>query len=437
MQSHLDFRFSCTVKQESASRRTRSLAAAHRKTIILLCGHFFAGFMPFIANAQTPSDDIPGAGEILERIARMREAMPPFAAVLLKTRKYEVLNADGSSVKEPTNLQTLSHYRQDGGRFDSRVLRHVTQGADQELQTDERTIWDGERFLDYYAVSGGNADRPRIFQGAEGDKERYVIAGNMPMREFLGHFGGDLAPFYDLLAPEAAALSVNATTIEGREAYLLEGQTTHGHYRIWLSAGDGHHLLKAESRKRGNDLWGRDPVTRFLQELTYEIYDVQIEEVNGRAIPVRSRYRYTKIAKDGTRSVHSGEFVLQEMERDPDFEAMGAFRLTGVPDGTSVRIFDAPAIAYEWRNGTVVPKVDPELLADLTDQIQEIERQIEGEPHPVAVAARPGDPLGGSPLGSRESSAPRWPLAWAWIAVAAAIAGGLGLSWWLHPRRAA
>jgi hypothetical protein len=85
---------------------------------------------------------------------------------------------------------------------------------------------------------------------------------------------------------------------------------------------------------------------------TYEAE--RLEEIEGRTITTQAKFNL--IVKKGDRELSNStqHYKLTNVDFDPDYEALGAFKIQ-LPEGTIVGDGDSPGVEYRWAGGQLVP----------------------------------------------------------------------------------
>lgn len=182
--------------------------------------------------------------------------------------------------------------------------------------------------------------------------------------------GSEYRSVYDLLqGASAVTLHESAATILGYDAYLLEAKTKYGVVKAWISPDAGCNCLKWEIIKSQNQFY-RDGATTDDPFTHWAIaYNVErVEQIEGRYITTQGRFSW--IVKDGDRELgnHTQRYRLTNIEFDPDYEAMGAFRMQ-LPEGTVVGDRDTEGVTYRWTGGQLVPLRAEPPAADRTEPV--------------------------------------------------------------------
>jgi hypothetical protein len=210
-----------------------------------------------------------------------------------------------------------------------------------------------------YGTAGGQL--PKISQEwAQGIEKGGPLVGKV--------FGSDFQSVYDLLKGASnVTLHDTATKILDYDAYLLEANTRYGIVKAWISPDAGNNCLKWEIVKNQSQFYRDGAIVADFQ-FTHWVaaYDGErVEQIDGRYITTQAKFKY--IATDGDTELSNStlHYKLKNIEFDPDYEAIGAFKIQ-LPEGTVVTHEEVPGIEFRWTNGKFVPNIDDYLIQNLT-----------------------------------------------------------------------
>ncbi len=254
--------------------------------------------------------------------------------------------------------RTLTMYNEDG----------TTQPAIRERVAD---TYDGTQLATIYRDTPGNPPEaslwgtaggllPKISQGlAEGIEQGGPLVGRV--------YGSNFHSVYDLLKGASnVTLHDTATKILDYDAYLLDANTRYGAVRAWISPDAGNNCLKWEIVKTQNQFY-RDGATTDDQ-FTHWVAAFEaerVEQIDGRYITTQAKFKWIVADGDTELSNYTHHYKLTNIDFDPDYEAMGAFKIQ-LPEGTVVTHNEVPGIQFRWTNGKFVPNIDDYLIQNLT-----------------------------------------------------------------------
>ena len=193
----------------------------------------------------------------------------------------------------------------------------------------------------------------------EEHKDHHLAVGyQAPAR---GYFSSDLEPVSAILGvAEDVRLRNRKEKIRGVECYVVEANTGNGDYTVWFDPEHGYNIRRAEVHKRGDDTWYGKPLSRppaKRTEFTFELENVECQEIGGHWIPVRAEWETTTKYESGRRQAAKHIYKLDNLDTSPDFEDIGAFA-PDVRNGTKTIIEgENPAIPLYWQDGEARPKV--------------------------------------------------------------------------------
>ena len=157
-----------------------------------------------------------------------------------------------------------------------------------------------------------------------------------------------------------------ATKILDYDAYLLEANTRYGIVRAWISPDAGNNCLKWEIVKAQNQFYLEGATTDDQFTHWVAAYDAErVEQIDGRYITTQAKFKHIVTDGDTENSNYTQHYKLTNIDFDPDYEAMGAFKIQ-LPEGTVVTHEEVPGIQFRWTNGKFVPNIDDYLIQNLT-----------------------------------------------------------------------
>lgn len=207
-------------------------------------------------------------------------------------------------------------------------------------------------------------------------------------------FGSSHRSVPDLLAEGELHLHDDQETIDGERCYVLEATTKYGTVKAWIAPGKGYHALKYAIDKKKDDLFDETPFGALGEpgkkgvRWTALLHSAQVERVGDVFVPVAGELSYTSYLEDGEKHVQRYTVERNDIDLNPDFEALGAFVL-GVPNGTRVLRDDFPGISWEWQDGKVVPSVSASDVDVIDKQISQLrDKEVKPtEKGPIAGAS--------------------------------------------------
>ena len=216
-------------------------------------------------------------------------------------------------------------------------------------------------------------------------------------RALEGYIPGDQEkPLWQILQ-SASTLRVRDTmeTVGSHQTYVLEAETEHGRYTLWIDPEHGFnprrivverqggHLLDGrvlsspplKPAKAGNALFPTVPLKGHRVVLD----SVEIERIGDTFVPTEAKISLTRTYSSDEKVVFTTSYKRTGIDLDPDFEAIGDAFVLDVSDGTAVLNVDLQMIKYQWQGGKVVPLIDQSHLDMIENTIEEIQKQAKFE----------------------------------------------------------
>ncbi len=221
-----------------------------------------------------------------------------------------------------------------------------------------KTIMDGNAF----ARLTSGLDRPPIGAFINRDKEFYSRFFNRLIRHPMNGgplwgrmVGNNQKNVADLLIESASVnLHEKRENINGSVCYVVEATTRYGKVTAWIAPEKGYNALKWSIQKEPGDLFNDGPVivsswlAEFVADDLQKVGDFWVTKAGCMTFSIGYNDEYpvkTRITKY--------KYQLSDIQIDPDFEALEAFKID-FPDGTPVKIEQAPGVRYVWQDGKPV-----------------------------------------------------------------------------------
>ena len=115
-----------------------------------------------------------------------------------------------------------------------------------------------------------------------------------------------------------------------------------------------------------------------LDSWTAVFDSVELQKVDDVFVPKGGAFTLTIEKTDGNTSVLNYEYKISNIQLNPDFDALGAFKID-IPNGLWVFHREFPRIKYFWQNGRLVTKVDEKFIADLDSEIEQSGNEVNAE----------------------------------------------------------
>ncbi|MHC4657328.1 MAG: hypothetical protein ACYS91_20255 [Planctomycetota bacterium] len=164
--------------------------------------------------------------------------------------------------------------------------------------------------------------------------------------------------------------------INGVACFILEGTSEYGKVTAWIAPEKGYSAMKWVIEKSSQSLFDNTPLSTKWPSVESgkdiftlkELHEVKVE---GKTVFVPKRAHFTHITnfRDVTKNVDEYEYQTSDIQINPDFEALGAFKID-FPEGTRVFNKDNPNLIFRWKNGK--PVADAE-ATDTKDNVSQKE----------------------------------------------------------------
>jgi hypothetical protein len=147
-------------------------------------------------------------------------------------------------------------------------------------------------------------------------------------------------------------------------------------WKLWIAPERGYNLARQEI--------SREPAPGERSVGTVDDVEFEFLEPTGWVVS-RGRYSDTK-TRAGGELASTLQVQRTRIDPDPDFDALGAFQLPAIPDGTTVIISEGnPAggdpvrdpIRHVWKDGKPVPAYSPEAVERIRRRVEEVKRARE------------------------------------------------------------
>ncbi len=196
-------------------------------------------------------------------------------------------------------------------------------------------------------------------------------------------YGSNYKSVADLLG-EASNFHVHETkeNINGVACFILEGTSEYGKVTAWIAPENGYNAMKWVIEKGPHHLFNDTAISQKWPgikdwQVTYNVKELHkiISEDNTVFTPKLSSFNFHINFRDGTNNVDHYEYKVSDIQLNPDFEALGAFKID-LPEGIRVFNKDIPNLIFRWKNGKPVADVDRRFLDILDNEIEQIESDV-------------------------------------------------------------
>jgi hypothetical protein len=204
-------------------------------------------------------------------------------------------------------------------------------------------------------------------------------AGSFLEGRFLHNFDGD---WIEILENETGlGLANELEDIEGNPCLALSASTPHGDYALWIDPNAGYRIRRGLISVGSDDLaWGTpllDSPYRAqhhrIAQIEMEVTNVLIETIDGFYVSTGGTLT-TKFFYDDDTVSH----VVKEVDRhnvvlNPDFTAMGAFKVD-LAEGTILTYWfeEDIRLKYVWENEQLTPWVEEFVIEDIEGDLGDL-----------------------------------------------------------------
>jgi len=318
----------------------------------------------------------PTAFELLDKYTETQNKLKSFILKAQTSRKGK--SSTAAMGKFSTDYSYEYELRFDGKRASLRRYIWGKPNSTLNLTKDEALyksrLWDGETSFNY--VRSANSQRSPLgkvtitrIEGENNKRKTFKYCEKeFPGRTSRGYFPADTDRI-DTILRKANTISVRDETenIGGADCYVIEADTKHGEYTVWIDPSHGYHIVKATAKRgAGNVVAPRNykltgPETRF-----FLLENVRFTKVDDVWVPMELDLAYgsTYHSYNSFDNTKMHQKVI-DIILNPDHDALGSFVPDDIPDGARVHIKGIPyKIKYTWQNGQVVDKDGREVDVD-------------------------------------------------------------------------
>jgi len=180
---------------------------------------------------------------------------------------------------------------------------------------------------------------------------------------------------------------------------VLEAENESGKITLWLSPRHKHAVVKSVvERIQGRHFTDGKPFGESdgIKKVVETLSDVQLMELDGTFVPSKAKFTIVGEMDTGQSRTTTFLYEISAMVLNPDFDSMGAFRITA-PEGTPVSLVGDQAGAFVWRKGQLGVPVSDDTLAAVAKAIDTTEGNA-AEDNAASTALPPSVPLS-NPVG--------------------------------------
>jgi hypothetical protein len=385
------------------SKKLESNCDSERKTIMISnsrkWGHvclaaaiiFCMSFVCLSALSKDGLDVKPTPKELVNLYKKAVICWDKSVAMRVETEhSYEHRGTDETDIR---NWRYDITHRRDGDRcewFGRYQFKGEHDGDEYSHNTQFKHIVGDEFFL-YYTkrhLEEKSGEMSQALMGSDVKEQLFILQAQEPDGGFLrGRMGGiGSAPkMVEVMSDSGSLKLTGQETLGGSLCYIIEAKTKYGTFTVWIAPEKGYNALKYIVRKSGRDIL-RDDIHIEDQGITewVEVVDsIDVRKIDGVFVPISGKLTGKARAGDDWESTDHVEVKRSEIVLNPDFEALGAFKIS-FPEGTEVTHEDIPGLRFRWTKGKFVPDMNEYLIKNLV-----------GEPLPSFDRIMPGfDPEG-------------------------------------------
>jgi hypothetical protein len=179
----------------------------------------------------------------------------------------------------------------------------------------------------------------------------------------LGVLPWDDGKRFDVRLREATTIQVrDKLELAGAEpspCHVLEGETAHGHYTVWLDPAHGFQMAKAILLRRAGHQRGADYRLTAGERDLCTVDEVRFAKAGSVWVPVDGSWGLDNTLATGESNSSRGQLKVTKFLLNPDRAALGSFGLDDIRNGARVVIVGATnahggLIKYQWRDGKVL-----------------------------------------------------------------------------------
>ena len=324
----------------------------------------------------------PNAAEIVLRYEKSLLWSQCVSMRIKATHDLDVNSPDKNSF--PSKLDFI--FRRDHDRAEwlgQRLLFDDEGKVDQLNSRVIKRISTGEFHLDIPNTSPFAAfPRPAVVNRDYKELQKNVLDGSDFGGPMFGRLQGVNHKGIPGLLGESNNLGLNdkQESVNGVPCYVLEATTKYGRVTAWIAPEEGYNALKWVFERSRDDLFDDTPLSARWPELqgatlVFECVEMQeVNDVNNVFVHKSSRFTDTVNFTNGTKSSDQSEYAVSDIQLNPDFEALGAFKID-LPDGIRVFVMEFPGVRYIWQNGKIVPDVDGPTFKEIDKMVDEIKKE--------------------------------------------------------------
>lgn len=276
----------------------------------------------------------------------------------------------------------------DGDRIDIviRQWRGPLPWESRDSGGESRVTWDGKNWFHY-------VDAPHVEDAhmllSEDRKHRRGALMNLVPSALVRYLRGDVKPFSEILMHDSLLTCKEETqTINGMECIVIEGVSeTNGTYTVWLSPDHGYTLVRAESHKVENDLFGEVPLNTIVMDgeeagtihlcvsSDFSVMVTSLKLLDSAWIPTSIEWEAIMKQDNGVELHSWGKIERSITELSP--RLTDADFKPNIRNGTEViKEGKEGIIPWIWQDGKSEPNIDREVLDTIEHTMSEYRRSV-------------------------------------------------------------
>jgi len=185
--------------------------------------------------------------------------------------------------------------------------------------------------------------------------------------------------------------------INGIMCYVVEASGDYGTVKAWIAPEKGYNALKYVIRKTENNVLDGEPIAdKGYAGWTLVVDGIEIGSVGDTLLTMSGEATLTMEHMNGDTSTLKYATRRSEVDLDPDFEAMEAFKIR-LPDGNPIHSVDFGGVSYQFVDGKIVPVVDDTSVKAINAAVNEFQVQtvlasaVEQQPNEAVKAVVEGE----------------------------------------------
>lgn len=327
--------------------------------------------LPSLAVSQTPA-------EVLAKAMAARSAITSYTARIETDLCFLERVA-----KNPVDIERYSAIVSvDGERIDVAWLSEYIIGGQPKPSHRVRGIWDGRQYLLRQQYLGRGARQVQVVTSNLREDGQRLLDDYNTGSFARGMIRGDSTPVLQAMS-ESGQVQLRTTReiVDGGSCFVLETAAASGRYAAWIDPDSGYVCRRIRVVKEpGHRIFGQ-PLPYKSGTLTWTGLEVEvrIEEIERHGevfVPVAAVMECRESFQDGKNERTVYRTRMKDLRLRPDFTAIGAFVMDGIPDGSPVLPKDRnDHLIYVWRGGRVVVDVNEEATKLIESTIAEEQRQ--------------------------------------------------------------